>query len=133
MHPKNFTLLALVSVLAATGAWSLGAQQATDVQADTASAEACQAELDPAVVAAGSEASVTVTFPSDAGEIEAVRSEEGSGIAILAFDPVAPGLSALIARLEVPKDAAGTWWLEFDAAGATCTALLTVNDVALDR
>lgn len=136
MQRSNLALVALVSVLVATAAWSFSTQAANPTQddmPDLSEADACRAELEPDVVATGSEVAVGVTFPGDPGEITAVRSEDGSGIVVLGFDPVDIGASALTARLEIPSAAAGAWWLEFDAAGETCKALLTVSESAIGR
>ena len=133
MQRSNLPLVSLISVLVATAAWSLGSQASSATQDDIPERSECRAQLEPEVVAADSEVVVEVSFPASSGEITAVRSEEGSGIVVLGFDAVEAGQSALTARLEIPDAAAGTWWLEFDAKGRTCKALLTVTESALGR
>ena len=131
--PVTLASMCLVSVLVATAAWSFNTQASNVAQDDMPEMAECRAQLEPEVVATGSEATLAVTLPKDPSEVTAIRTEEGSGIVVLGFDPVEFGASTLTARLEVPSEAAGTWWLEFDAKGETCKALLTVTESALGR
>lgn len=133
MKRSNTALLPLIAVLMATAAWSFSTQASNATQDDIPEMAECRAELEPKVVAAGIEVVLGVTFPADPGEITAVRTQDGSGIVVLDFDPIEVGSSALTARLEIPRAAAGAWWLEFDAQGETCKALLTVSESALGR
>jgi len=133
MQRSNLTLVSLVSILVATAAWSFSSQASNATQDDMPEMAACRAHLEPDVVTVGGNVEIGVTFPATPGEITAVRSQSGSGIVVLGFDPVETGLSALTAHLEIPDNAAGTWWLEFDAKGEICKALLTVTESALGR
>ena len=131
--PATPTLIPLIAVVAVTAVWSFTARAGAKPQSQDPAATECQVELQPEVVAGGSDVMLGVRFEEDMGEIIAVRTEKGSGIVVEGFDPEAAGLSDLTARLEIPTGAAGAWWLEFDAAGATCRALLTVTESALGR
>jgi len=139
MKRPNVTLLPLAAVFLATAAWSFSIQASNAAQDDRPempempeTAECC-AELEPDVVAAGADVALAVSFPSDPGEVVAVRTEDGSGIVVLGFHATEDGSSALTTQLEIPDTAAGSWWLEFDAAGEICKALLTVTESALER
>lgn len=127
MKRTDLMLLPLVAILLTTATWSLSTQARAIAQDSPTEEPACRAQVEPDVVpATETKVVLSVSLPSDVGEVTEVRSEDGSGIDVVDFGPGDTEMSPLAIRLDIAEATTGTWWLEFKGEARTCMALLTV-------
>ncbi len=134
MQRTDLRSLPLIAALVATAAWSFGTESRVLIEEPSAEAP-CSATLRPeSVLAEDDDVLLSVVFAPDPGDLTAARSEAGSGIRVISFDPPSDDLaSEWVALLDLSEAVVGSWRLEFEGDRGICAAQLVVNESAPGR